>query len=95
MGEQDSYRMLETRLITEIASAQAQIRAEEQRVRTEEKAEQQRVRMLQEHIEAFSLLIIFTAGIICLITGIGEISADLVMIIPNAGMLAYRHLKGP
>jgi hypothetical protein len=48
---------------------------------------------LKDAAECAGLVLVLCIGIVCLITGLAGVAADLVMIVPNAGMLAYRHLR--
>jgi hypothetical protein len=59
---------------------------------THESSEHKRQR-LKDACEAAGLFLVLCIGIVCLITGFAGLAADLIMIIPNGTMLAYRHLK--
>lgn len=76
------FRVMEADLIADVV-ALTEVREKEERA----------VRHLGHKAEAFSLILISALGIACLIIGIGSLPADLVMVIPNAGILIYRRLR--
>lgn len=51
------------------------------------------VRTLRDNAEVVGLVLVLLVCLICLIVGLVGIPTDLLVAVPNAGLLLYRHLR--